>query len=191
MVQKEAAGATQAPRRSAGRTPTSSHSGYRWLLLALVLLLVPVAALSLLQATRTTDAGRISSRPPAVIFAKPLDTARLPDQVGAYVVSRPENAPALPHGQRDSAYFIREGGQPIRVVLQESQVTSLTEYEVFSGMSETERRERASCGRLDEHVQCVALLRGGLLVAIAVDPATDPQDVAAFTNEVYATLPDA
>lgn len=167
----------------------------RWLLLGLVLLLVPVVVVSILQATRSTAAGRIATHPPANLFAKPLDRATLPGTVGGHRLTRPDQATVLPHGQIESVVYVPrgepDGSGAVRVVVLEGRVVSLADYEAASGLREPVRVDRFGCGRMDRLAQCVGLLRGGFLVTIAVDPVTDVPTLADFSNRLYEELPGA
>ncbi|WP_432557846.1 hypothetical protein [Granulicoccus sp. GXG6511] len=171
--------------------PRRNTLGYRWLLVALILLLVPVAVISVRQATDRTEAGRIATHPPADLFAKPLEGTWLPGEVGDRTLTRREDGPILPHGQHDSVdYLSGDGTDPMRVVLVEGRVTSQSDYEAASGLRDIRRFDRFSCGWTDRLGQCVGLLRGGYLVTIAMDPATGIDLLAEFSNELYEALPE-
>ena len=165
--------------------------GYRWLLATLVLLLVPVAVVSVRQTTDTTEAGRIASRPPANLFAIPLEGLQLPRTAGTHRQA-PSDGPLLPHGQHHNVDYVTSGGaDPIRVVVEEGRVTSLADYDAAVGLRDLARFDRFSCGWIDRQGQCVALLRGGYLVTIAVEPEMPIEDLAEFSNRLYDRLPKA
>lgn len=165
--------------------------GYRWLLATLLLLLVPVAFVSVQQITGTSEAGRIATRPPADLFAKPVDGGRLPQWVGRrHVLRASANSRPLAHGQHhNSLYSAARGADPIRVVILEGRITSLGDYEAASGLRDVARHDRFVCGWMDQQPQCVGLLRGGYVVTIAVEPDMPMEDLALFSTRLYNRLP--
>lgn len=195
--QHEPTPASRPPAAAAGAgrrvaQPQPAQPGGRWAVaVACVAILLPVAVLSMLRVTSGTDAGRIATRPNMALFAKPIDAARLPASAGDFDRQSQDAPRALPRGQRESAFYQR-GDERIYVVIQDAAVPSLGDYETTSGLHGTERfGSGVSCGRMDTRAQCVSLLRGGLVIAIAADPAVEPGAVAEFLTDLYAELPEA
>ncbi|MDO5682594.1 MAG: hypothetical protein Q4G46_07190 [Propionibacteriaceae bacterium] len=164
--------------------------GYRWLLATLLLLLVPVAFVSVQQITGTSEAGRIATRPPADLFAKPVDGGALPISVGRHLLRKDPQARPLPQGQHHHERYslVRLGTDSIWVTIVEGRITSLGDYEAASGLRDIASHDRFSCGWMDRQPQCVGLLRGGYVVTIA-EPDMPMEDLALFSNRLYARLP--
>lgn len=139
------------------------------------------------------DTGRVAPRRAVAAFAKPVEEARLPDRVGGLQRDTSRNEAKLPFGNVDRAHYRSADGQAVAggvyALTMNSPVASLTDLEAHSGLGNRNRFGPVSCGRADVRIECVTLLKGGLLVVVGNDPQADMGQVAAATTELYNALP--
>ena len=177
------------PPKVAGR-PTR-----RVQLIALVTLAgVAILAAWLLNPRGTEpDAGRVAPRRAVAAFAKPVEEAKLPARVDGLRRDTGRDEARLPFGNIDRAHYQPVEGQPgpgaVYALTMNSPVASLTDLDAHSGLGNRNRFGPVSCGRVDIRVECVTLLKGGLLVVVGADPQADMGQMAAVTTEIYNALP--